>query len=140
MVQTLIFQMVDKWKEVAMRTNYNGGIKVPGPGGDFFRTIVEEPTISVTVEDFVAICAAPDCSFTHDSSLTPSLSSVSSAVVGGSVELTITGTGFTSNNTDFIISVGDLDCEVSAATAEEVICMLEAGAAGTYDVNVVVHI
>merc|ERR1712106_107312 len=93
---------------------------------------------SVTVDGFLASCAAPDCTFTHDSSLTPSLSSITSAVVGGSVELIIAGSGFTSNITDFIISVGSLNCEVTDATSAEITCMLEPGAAGTYDVNVVV--
>jgi len=116
----------------------DGGLMVDGPGGDFFRMPASQPTLSVTIEGFVASCAAPDCSFSHDSSLTPSLDSVSSAVVDGSVELTITGTGFTTDSSDFVVSVGELDCVVSAASSTEITCTLEAGAAGVYDVAVVV--
>ena len=126
------------WTQMMTTTSINGGIKVPGPGGDFFRQIVSQPTISVTVDGFLASCGAPDCTFTHDSSLTPSLSSVASAVVGGSVELSIAGSDFTSNITDFIITVGSLNCEVSDATSSEITCILDPGAAGTYDVDVVV--
>merc|ERR1719483_1010979 len=116
----------------------DGGLMVEGPGGDFFRMPTSEPTISVSVEGFMSNCAAPDCSFSHDSTLTPSLASVAGAVVDGSVELTITGTGFTTDSTDFVITVGDLNCEVTAASSTEVTCTLEAGPAGVYDVSVVV--
>merc|ERR1719483_207686 len=116
----------------------DGGLMVEGPGGDFFRMPTSEPTISVSVEGFMSNCAAPDCSFSHDSTLTPSLASVAGAVVDGSVELTITGTGFTTDSSDFVVTVGDLNCEVTAASSTEVTCTLEAGPAGVYDVSVVV--
>eukprot|EP00090_Calanus_glacialis_P017096 TRINITY_DN2671_c0_g1_i4.p1 TRINITY_DN2671_c0_g1~~TRINITY_DN2671_c0_g1_i4.p1 ORF type:complete len:4502 (+),score=1148.36 TRINITY_DN2671_c0_g1_i4:1085-13507(+) len=119
-------------------SSVDGGMMVDGPGGDFFRMPVSEPTISVSVEGFMASCAAPDCSFSHDTSLTPSLASVVSAVVDGSVELTIIGTGFTTDTSDFVVSAGDLNCEVTIASSTEITCTLEAGAAGVYDVSVVV--
>ena len=55
-----------------MYTYINGGMMVDSPGGDFFRMPASEPTMSVSVDGFFASCAAPDCSFSHDSSLTPS--------------------------------------------------------------------
>ena len=111
----------------------NGGVKVQ-PGGDFFRLPASQPTVSVSVNGFMAACAAPDCSFTHDASLTPSLDSVS----GSDGVLTINGAGFTTDVTDFVVKVGDLDCAVTAATESSITCNLEAGSAGIYDVTVVV--
>ena len=112
----------------------NGGVKISQPGGDFFRLATSEPTISVSVNGFMANCAADDCSFAHDASLTPSLDSVASS----GDELTITGAGFTTDITDFVVSVGSLGCEVTAATTSSITCTLEAGSAGVYDVYVVV--
>merc|ERR1719370_65021 len=115
-----------------------GGAQVKKPGGDFFRMPVTAPTISVSVDGFMAKCDAPDCSYTHDASLTPSLSSVSSAVVAGAVELTIFGSGFTTDIYDFIVNVGSLNCEVFSASNTEISCALEPGPAMVYDISVVV--
>eukprot|EP00091_Calanus_sinicus_P017543 TRINITY_DN37903_c0_g1_i1.p1 TRINITY_DN37903_c0_g1~~TRINITY_DN37903_c0_g1_i1.p1 ORF type:complete len:108 (-),score=46.24 TRINITY_DN37903_c0_g1_i1:87-410(-) len=41
-------------------------------------------------------------------------------------------------NAEYMGTVGSLNCEVSDATSSEITCLLEPGAAGTYDVNVVV--
>ena len=113
---------------------HNGGVMIKGPGGDFFRQVASTPTVSVSVNGFMANCAADDCSFTHDAALTPSLDSVASS----GDELTITGAGFTTEPSDFLVMVGDLMCEVTAATATSITCTLEAGSAGVYDVTVVV--
>ena len=118
---------------MSLWTHKNGGVKV-SPGGDFFRVPVSQPTVSVSVNGFMAACVAPDCSFSHDASLTPSLDSVSAS---GEV-MTITGAGFTTDVTDFVVMVGDLNCAVTAATETEITCDLEAGSAGVYDVTVVV--
>ena len=112
----------------------DGGVKISQPGGDFFRLQVSEPTVSVSVNGFMANCAADDCSFTHDASLTPALDSVASS----GDELTITGSGFTTDIADFVVSVGSLGCEVTAATESSITCTLESGSAGVYDVSVVV--
>merc|ERR1712179_144751 len=49
-----------------------------------------------------------------------------------------TGTGFTTEPTDFIVMVGPLSCPVISATATEISCALEPGPAGVYDLSVVV--
>ena len=128
----------DMKKQFEIHRWRRGGAQVKKPGGDFFRMPVTAPTISVSVDGFMANCAASDCSFTHDPSLTPSLSSVSSAIVAGAVELTISGSGFTSSISDFIVSLGSLNCEVFSATSTEIICALEPGPAAVYDITVVV--
>ena len=115
-----------------------GGVLVADPGSDFFRMPASSPTVSVSVDGFMASCNALDCSFVHDAALTPTLSSVTSSVTDGVVELMITGTGFTSDISDFIVTVGSLACLTTSATSTSVSCNLEPGPAGVYDVSVVV--
>ena len=119
-------------------TSQNGGLMIDGPGGDFFRLPASTPELSVTVEGFLANCASEDCSFSHDTSLTPTLASVAGAVVDGSIVLTITGSGFTTNVEDFVVMAGDLACAVTEASSTSITCTLEAGAAGVYEITVVV--
>ena len=130
----LILENGGKNFENRIYTARSGGVMITGPGPDFFRLQASQPTVSVSVNGFLANCAAEDCSFTHDASLTPSLDSVS----GTDDEVTITGSGFSTDITDFVIRVGDLACEVTAASESSVTCTLEAGSAGVYDVSVVV--
>ena len=87
----------------------------------------------VSVNGFMASCAG-DCSFIHDASLTPILESISSS----GDELTITGSGFSADNSDFVVMVGKLVCDVTAASGTSITCTLEAGSAGVYNVSVVV--
>ena len=107
---------------------------INGPGPDFFRLQTSQPIVSVSVNGFMANCAAEDCSFTHDATLTPSLDSVS----GTDNEVAITGSGFSTDVSDYVIRVGDLSCDVTAASETSVTCSLEAGSAGVYDVTVVI--
>ena len=116
----------------------NGGFMVSNPGGDFFRKESSGRDISVFVGGFLSSCSAADCSFAFDSSLNPTLSSVSDTVSSGQIVLTLQGTGFSSEASNNIVLVGDLECLVQSSTSTEIVCELEAGPAGTYDISVVV--
>merc|ERR1712013_586049 len=50
-------------------------------------------------------------------------------------ELTIAGSGFTTDETDFTIDVGGRKCVATAATATSVTCTLENGPAGDFDIS-----
>ena len=76
--------------------------------------------MSVSVNGFLASCAAADCGFSQDAALTPSLTDVTSAVVSGEVELTITGTGLTADPADYVVTAGELACAVTAASASSI--------------------
>ena len=52
--------------------------------------------------------------------------------------MTISGTGFSTETSENIVTVGDLSCEVTSSSTTEIECTLESGPAGTYDVIVVV--
>ena len=112
----------------------NGGFMVSNPGGDFFRLASEGRDVNVYVGGFLSSCSAVDCSFSFDDSINPILTSVS----GSTNVLTLTGTGFSTMPDDNIVKVGDLSCVVGSSTETEIVCELEAGPAGIYDVTVVV--
>ena len=120
-------------------TGRDGGVQIVQPGGDFFRqpaSTGSNPEITVWVTGFLSLCAeGVDCTFTYDASLTPTISSVADALVDGFVELTISGTGFTTDPADFSIDVGGRGCEATAATATSVTCTLENGPAGDFDIS-----
>ena len=119
-------------------TSEDGHVKVVQPGGDFFRQPASgsDPQITVWVTGFLSICGdTADCSFSYDASLTPTIISVTDALVDGSVVLTISGTGFTTDPTDFSIDVGGRACEATEATAASVTCTLENGPAGVFDIT-----
>ena len=119
-------------------TGRDGGVKIIQPGGDFFRQPAEgsDPQITVWVNGFLCLCASgADCSFSYDSSLTPTILGVTDTLVDGSIELTITGTGFTTDASDFTIDVGGRNCKATVATSSSVTCTLENGPAGDFDIT-----
>ena len=116
----------------------NGGLMVTNPGGDFFRKASKGKDISVFVGGFLSSCSADVCSFGYDSSLNPTLMSVSDDTTSGSIQLTITGTGFSLVSSENIVAVGKLACEIVSSTETQITCSLEAGPAGVYPVSVVV--
>ena len=119
--------------------SHQGSVKIIQPGGDFFRlpaSTADEPEVTVWVSGFLSSCTGgATCSFSYDSSLDTTISSVSSELLDGSVVLTIEGTGFTDDITDFEVDVGGRACEVTAASATSVTCTLEDGPAGDLDIS-----
>ena len=121
-----------------MSTVENGGFMVSNPGGDFFRKSSSGKDISVFVGGFISSCSAADCSFEYDSSLNPTLTGVSEDTSSRPTILTITGTGFSLEVSENIVSLGNLKCAIQSSTATEIVCALEAGPAGVYDITVIV--
>ena len=123
-----------------MSTVENGGFMVSNPGGDFFRKASTGKEICVYVGGFLSSCSASDCSFGYDSSLNPTLSGVSgvSDTSSKSINLNITGTGFSTVSTENIVSLENLECVVQSSAATFIFCELEAGPSGVYDVSVIV--
>ena len=119
---------------------HKGSVKIIQPGGDFFRLAEDssaDPVVTVWVSGFLSTCASDaTCSFSYDSSLDTEISAVSSALVDGSVVLTIDGSGFTEDALDFDVDVGGRKCSVTAASASSITCTLEDGPAGDLDVSV----
>jgi len=62
------------------------------------------------------------------------------AGTGGGVTLTITGTGFTTNQADLAVTIDDVACVVVTATAVEITCTTGAASRTAMNVNVMVEI
>ena len=120
-------------------TQHQGSVKIIQPGGDFFRLAASteaEPEVTVWVSGFLSSCSGgATCSFSYDSSLDTAVTSVSSELLDGSVVLTIEGSGFTEDITDFEVDVGGRSCQVTAASASSLTCSLEDGPAGDLDIS-----
>ena len=122
-------------------TGKDGKVQINELGGDFFRqtnTDDSSPQITVWVSGYLSSCIGGDCMYAFDSSLTPSISSVSDSFVDGNVELTILGTGFTDDPLDFEIDAGGRKCFAKSATSSLVTCLLENGPAGDLDITLYV--
>ena len=120
-----------------VRTDLDGGLFMWELGPDFFYTYEENPQVQVIVNDYSAWCdVGTDCSYTYQASAdTPTISSV---VLAG-VEITITGTGFTTDD-DTMITFNDdpILCSAITVAANEIVCTPSILSAGQYEVNVIV--
>ena len=117
----------------------DGGVTIDIPGPDFFQTRTEQPTVTVTVNDFLASCSASDCTFVHQVADTPVANSLSSSLSSDNTELLdILGEGFVNDVTDYVITVGPSDCKVIEASSSHITCELLQSVAGTYEVDIVV--
>ena len=140
---------VDDTNIVSLGTSLNTGdyssrdgkVQIKELGGDFFRQIASgsTPQVSVWVTGFLSSCVGTTCKFDFDASLTPTVSSVVDAMVGDNIQLTISGSGFTSDLSDFDIDVGGRSCETISASASSLNCILENGPAGEFDVTLYVR-
>ena len=120
-----------------VRTDLDGGLFMWELGPDFFYTFEDTPQVQVTVNDYPAWCdVGTDCSYTYQAAAeTPTISSV---VLVGS-EVTITGTGFTTDVDTIITFNGDsISCSAITVQATEIVCTPSVLSAGQYEVNVIV--
>ena len=127
------------WESIGFHANRDGGYHLFWPGGDFFRLKKEVREVEVSVNGFLAICNADDCSFAFNSSVTPELTGISNSLDGdNNVLLTISGSKFSSGINNYEVMVGKTPCIVTAASESEITCQLSPGPAGTYPVEVIV--
>ena len=78
----------------------------------------------------------PSQQYTYDTSLTPTVSSVTPQSASPGDTITVTGTGYGTDSDSVIVSVGDTVCVVSSATDSSLTCVLGQHSAGTFDLSV----
>ena len=128
----------NQWTNFGFQSGQDGGYQLYQPGGDFFRLKSAFTSVEVKVNGFLSICSTSDCSFSYNSSVTPTLTSVSDSLDGSDVVLTISGTGFTTGLGNYVVKVGETPCIMRSATASEITCQLSPGPAGTFPIEVTV--
>uniref|UniRef100_A0A3B4ZUN2 PKHD1 like 1 n=1 Tax=Stegastes partitus TaxID=144197 RepID=A0A3B4ZUN2_9TELE len=112
---------------ISVKEVEKGGLLIRGLSGDFFRSWETKPQVQVLINGIPSKCSG-NCSFEWRDERTPVLTGISptQGSDGLGTLLTITGTGFSSENAS--ITVGKAKCRV------EQVCRLSSSSAGSYPV------
>ncbi|XP_007544802.2 fibrocystin-L-like, partial [Poecilia formosa] len=112
-----------------------GGLLTRGLTGDFFRVWETEPQVEVYINGIPSNCSGR-CSFRWSEEETPVVTGISPTrgSNGLGTLITITGTGFSSENAS--IMVGSSRCVVEEVTASSQVCRVGGASAGSYPVSV----
>ncbi|XP_064634221.1 fibrocystin-L-like [Lineus longissimus] len=97
-----------------------------------------KPQVVVTINDIPSNCEQGKCDFTWDPSNTPVVSSVVPNKGIKDTIVTITGTGFQTDNAENTVQFGTSTCSVESSSETEIRCKLGKGIFGTYPANVTV--
>ena len=104
----------------------------------FHKIINSILQVEVIINGVPSSCTSKNCSFTFDSALTPSISSLSPTEGQAGTSITITGQGFSSTLSDMRVYIGESECSVTYSSADELRCTVGLLTAGCYKVEVVV--
>jgi hypothetical protein len=117
----------------------------PIPAEFFEVGPVSKPTVQLFVNNLKAVCDSPDpanpaapCFFMYNSSVTPnvtSVSSASSAPLFSGEAVTISGTNFGTDASQISITFGTAPCDITAISDTSISCTLGAGTTGTHVVS-----
>ncbi|TKS89105.1 Fibrocystin-L Polycystic kidney and hepatic disease 1-like protein 1 [Collichthys lucidus] len=120
---------------VSAREKTKGGSLIRGLTGDFFRLCETKPQVEVFINGIPSKCSG-DCGFEWSEEMTPAVTGISPSQGSNGLGtlLTVTGTGFGSENAS--IFVGPARCHVEQTTATTQVCRLGSASAGTYPVIV----
>ncbi|XP_056153970.1 fibrocystin-L-like [Lampris incognitus] len=120
---------------VGAREKRKGGTFIRSLTGDFLRTWETKPQVEVYINGIPSKCAG-DCGFEWSQEKTPIVTGISPSQGshGQGTLLTVTGTGFSSENAT--IMVGYARCQVEEVTSTTQVCRLGSASAGTYPVSV----
>ncbi|KAJ3609756.1 hypothetical protein NHX12_024267 [Muraenolepis orangiensis] len=119
--------------EVAAIEKVKGGTFLRNIGGDLIRTLENRPQVEVSINGIMSRCTG-DCGFEWSEDHTPVVVGVSPSQGSEGLDtlVTITGSGFASENAS--IMIGDAKCEIEEVTSTTQVCRLGSGPAGTYPV------
>ncbi len=112
--------------------------------GDFLQLNVSLPVVQVVSNGYLASCGAgtalhgDECAYQYSEALTPVVTGVSTSQAVPGAQLVITGTGFGDAAEENTVSLGEANCEVTAASATQITCTIGDGAAGEFPVVVIV--
>ncbi|XP_061597205.1 fibrocystin-L-like isoform X1 [Cololabis saira] len=120
--------------DISAREKVKGGLLIRGLTGDFFRVWEDKPQVEVYINGIPSKCSG-NCSFEWSEEKTPVVTGISPSQGsdGLGTLLTITGTGFSSENAS--VMVGRTECVVEEFTATSQVCRLGGAGAGTYPVS-----
>ncbi|XP_028395269.1 fibrocystin-L-like [Dendronephthya gigantea] len=91
--------------------------KIPG---EFLRMPSKKPQVVVTVNDLVASCLNENCSYNYSTERTPTIQAISPTRTTPGAMVTVTGTGFNSNASHVMVTIGNVPCDVSTASETQI--------------------
>ncbi|KAM9340526.1 fibrocystin-L-like [Symphorus nematophorus] len=117
------------------REKKKGGLLMRSLRGDLFRVWETKPQVEVHINGIPSKCSG-DCGFEWSEDTTPVVTGISPSQGSNGLGtlLTVTGTGFGSENAS--IFVGKVRCHVEQTTTTTQVCRLGSASAGTYPVLV----
>ncbi|KAM8840499.1 PKHD1 like 1, tandem duplicate 1 isoform 3-T3 [Spinachia spinachia] len=126
---------VSQHADVFAHEHKKGGLLTRSLTGDYFRVLEPKPQVEVYINGIPSKCSG-DCGYEWSEDKTPVVTGISPSQgsIGQGTFLTVTGTGFSSENATIL--VGKSQCHVEQITATTQVCRLGSGSAGTYPVLV----
>uniref|UniRef100_H3CIT5 PKHD1 like 1, tandem duplicate 1 n=1 Tax=Tetraodon nigroviridis TaxID=99883 RepID=H3CIT5_TETNG len=120
---------------VSAEEKKKGGLLMRSIAGDLLRVCESKPQVEVLINGIPSKCSG-DCAFEWSEDRTPVVTEInpSQGSIGLGTLLTVTGTGFISENASIL--VGTAKCHVEQITNTTQVCRLGSATAGTYPVTV----
>ncbi|XP_076610974.1 PKHD1 like 1, tandem duplicate 1 [Chaetodon auriga] len=120
---------------VSAREKKKGGLLMRSLTGDLLRVWETQPQVEVYINGIPSKCSG-DCGFEWSDDATPVVTGISPSQGshGLGTLLTVTGTGFSSENASIL--VGKARCHVEQVNATSQVCRLSSASAGVYPVRV----
>ncbi|XP_053388768.1 fibrocystin-L-like [Mercenaria mercenaria] len=118
-------------------TDTDGGLYYDPLMGDTISTVHSLPQVRLSINDVPTACSG-DCSFQWDASVTPEVIAVNpqSGTTALSTSVVISGTGFSGSVSGNIVTIGGVECTVTAARDNSITCDVGNGPLGSYPVLV----
>ncbi|XP_077992871.1 fibrocystin-L-like [Glandiceps talaboti] len=120
----------------------DGGLFLGPIPGDMLRTPHDIPQVDVIVNHIPSSCHVNgSCGFLYSAMSTPNVTSISpsSGSSDSGTQVTLSGSGFSTNTGDNSVVIGGVDCDVVSSSDSQIVCDVGDATGGTQDVVVVVQ-
>ncbi|XP_061164553.1 fibrocystin-L-like [Saccostrea echinata] len=122
---------------IEIETVVNGKLNLDPIQGDMLCSYSTSPQVAVFNNEIPTQCAgnlATSCSFVWEAASTPVINSCT----GGSGTFTISGSGFSTNQVDNMVTIAGVECTVTSSSETEITCTPGQTPSGTHTVDVIV--
>ena len=72
------------------------------------------------MNDLVASCLSEDCSYRYSTDRTPTIKRISPSQATPGTLVAITGTGFSSNSSHVMVTIGNVKCNITSANETQI--------------------
>ncbi|XP_071946022.1 fibrocystin-L-like [Antedon mediterranea] len=125
--------------DIKASTDVDGALVLSPIPGDYLRTPHSSPQVEVYINEVISSCATDNCTFDYNEDYTAEITNIDKHA-GSEAEqttITITGTGFSIESSENIVTIGgDIACEVQSCDETQIVCDVQNGKTGIYEVEV----